>query len=72
MEFEEGELMIISSPNFFKGNKLAAYLKPCKIHEGGHELYLTNTTSITKRVCVTPGEPGNTIKRLSDLVDTTL
>lgn len=67
VEFEKGEFVIIESPNFFRGVKSAIYLNPCKIHDGGHECYLTNKTSITKLVCVQPGVLGNSMVRLADL-----
>lgn len=67
VKFEEGEFVIITSPNFFRGVKSAIYLRPCKIHEGGHECYLTNKTSITKRVCVQPDKQGESLVRLADL-----
>jgi len=67
--FQPGEYVLVSSPNFFKGKKLGAYLRPCKDHEGGHRVYLTNLTTITKEVCVNPNEPGNSIVRVDDIKD---
>lgn len=71
---EEGEFVIITAPNFFQGVKSAVYLKQCKIHEGGHECYLTSKTITTKLVCVQPDQPGNSMVRLVDLarIDTPL
>lgn len=68
-DFKGGEMVLVSSPNFFKGKKLAAYLEPCKDHVGGHKVYLTNLESITKLVCVNPNESGNSIVRIDDLRD---
>jgi len=55
-------LVIIESPNFFRGKKVAVYLRLCKIHDGGIECYLVDKEAPIKLVCVQPNTKGNSIK----------
>lgn len=64
--FDFGELVIVEAPDFFRGRKLAHYLKPCKIHDDAHECELTSKSITTRLVCVRTAK----VERLEDALGT--
>jgi len=66
--FKEGDAVIIRSPNFFHGFELAAYLHPCKTHDGGYECWLLDKENRNKLVFVNPNNKDEFIQAVQSYV----
>lgn len=67
-DLEIGEVVVITAPDFFKGKKIAVYLRKCKDHDNGIECNLIDPNSPIKKICVNPQKRGDSLSRLKTLV----
>lgn len=64
---ESGIIVVIESPDFFRGRKLAVTMNKCKWHENAIECMLMDPNATVKKVCVGLSKPGDKLFLLSDL-----
>lgn len=63
-ELKAPALVKISSPDNFKGFKLAVYMKKCK-KDGGYEVYITDPDVNTRYLCIQPENTKDTITSIT-------